>query len=917
MAFWRPFIRGVSSLLNSRKADHDVSDEIEHYIEEATRAGISSGLSLDEASAAARRELGSATTVRMKVRESGWEIFITGLSSDFMFAFRQLKKNAGFAVTAILVLAFSVGANLAIFQLLYSLQFAPLPVQHPEQLHSLHAVQSPFDGEWFFSFPAYRRLRQATQGDAPVFARSGFGEGVFHQTNGTTSRINFQLVSDNFFRVLEISPSAGRFFLEGDDQREQSEWPVILRYGYFREHFGSDNSVLGSQATLNGVPVAIIGVAPKGFDGVVPGQAPDFWLPLAAQTTNRFGTWFDSLGPGYKIELSKSYLNQDGIFWLWVLARTPDGVGTAASSRWTSAIRQYLSLIAKATKDERDRARILKSEVTLASVQQETGSLTSFYSRPLVILMAMALAILLVGCLNLANLQMARLLGREPEITTRIALGASRARILRQLMVESLVLIAVGGIFAFATGRGCSSLLLHWASGRAQTIPINSNTGLAAVSLGTVLLLLTALGFGFVPAWRITQKSFSTAASGRAGKLSHLNRGGRNWSNLLLAGQVSFSLLLLCGAALFTQTLRNLNHVDAGLDQSHVLSIHVDMRSTGFVKKQNDLPSFYDTVIDRLKALPTVTDAAVHMCTIPYCGWNTIIHPFGKAEIAETRLHGQEDHVGVGYFQTVGIPVLRGRSFATEDSQHSQRVAILSHSYARRLFGDDNPIGHWIGYNESPGDHQFLIVGEVADARVNGLRSDAPPVIYLPLDQNPDAVQSIEVRVEGSLKALPAALRSTLHELAPELPITEIVPLNIEFQDGLSREVLLARLTRVFGMLTLALAALGFYGLLSFYVARRTSEIGIRMALGATRSQVLSLFVSQTLTILVIGMIPGVGFSLAIGFLARKVLYGTGPMDLSALVFAICVLAAAGLLATIVPARRAALIEPMQALRHE
>ncbi|HET6219068.1 MAG TPA: ADOP family duplicated permease, partial [Acidobacteriaceae bacterium] len=836
---------------------------------------------------------------------------------DTRYALRQLRKSPGFAATTVLTLAVGIGANLAIFQLLYGVLFAQLPVKQPAELYSLHAVQSPFDGEWFFSFPAYQRLRQATHQDAAVFARSGFGVGVLQETDGATSRIDFQLVSDNFFSVLGLSPSAGRFFLEGDDQREQSEWPVILRYGYFKEHFGGSQPILGRRATFNGVPIVIVGVAPKGFSGVVRGQAADLWLPLAAQATDRFGTWFDSLGPGYDVHLSRSYRNQASIFWLWVLSRTPDGVKPAAAAHWTQVLAPDLSLMASAAKDTRDRRRILGSQVKLVSAANGEGSLARTYSLPLFILMAMAFVILLVGCLNLANLQLARLMEREIEIATRIALGASRARVLRQVAIEAVVLAAIGGVLAFATGQGASALLLHWASGRGQTIPIDPQIGTAATLLGTALLLGALVGFGLLPAWQMTRKSFAMASKTRVGQLSTQSKAGRRWSNLLLASQVSFSLLLLCAAGLFAQTLRNLSRVDAGMDRDHVLSIHLDMRSTGFAKQQNDLPSFYDTVIQQLKTLPMVRDAAVHMCRIPNCVWNTALHVFGRPEMAESQLHGKEDHVGVSYFRTLGMPLLRGRDFSKEDNQRSQLVAILSRSYARKLFGDESPLGHWIGYSVPPGDHQFLVVGEVADARVDGLRSNAPPVAYLPIDQSPAPVQSIEVRVRGSLATLPAEIRNSLYKIAPALPVTEIVPLDLEFDDGLSTEALLARLTSIFGALTLALAALGFYGLLTFRVARRTSEIGIRMALGATGSQVRALFLGQTLQILIAGLIPGAALALGTSYLARKLLYGTGRMDIWALGFAAVVLAAAGLLATLVPAHQAASIDPMRALRSE
>jgi predicted permease len=907
----------ISNLFSRSSLDREIESELQSHIELRIEDNLAHGMSPEHARRDALARFGNPTATKEHVVFTDAAVVLGSVWDDTRYAFRQLRKSPGFATTTVLTLAIGIGANLAIFQLLYGVLFAHLPVKQPAELYSLHAVQSPFDAEWFFSFPAYRRLRQATQEDAPVFARSGFGTGVLQDTDGATSRIEFQLVSDNFFSVLGLAPSAGRFFLDGDDRREQSEWPVILRYDYFKQHFAVNQPVLGKRSTFNGVPIVIVGVAPKGFSGVVRGQAPDLWLPLAAQATNRFGTWFDSLGPGYDVDLDRSYLNQASIFWLWVLSRTPDGVKPVAPARWTSALAPDLSLLAAASKDTRDRTRIRNSQVKLISAENGEGSLAKRYSRPLIILMAMAIVILLVGCLNLANLQMARLQQREIEIATRIALGASRTRVLRQVAIETVVLAGVGGVLAFATGRAASSLLLHWASGREQTIPIDPQIGAAAALLGTALLLGALAGFGLLPAWQMTRKSFSTASKARVGQLSGQSKAGRRWSNLLLASQVSFSLLLLCAAVLFAQTLRNLSRVDAGMDRDHVLTVHLDMRDTGFAEHQNNLPSFYDTVIQQLKALPMVRDVAVHMCTIPNCGWNTAVHVFGSPEIAEAQLHGEEDHVGVGYFRTLGIPILQGRDFGQEDNQQSQRVAILSRSYARQLFGDESPLGHWVGYSAPPGDHQFLVVGVVADARVDGLRSEAPPVAYFPIDQRPAPVSSVEVRVRGPLSSLPGEIRESLYKLAPALPVTEIVPLDLEFDDGLSTEALLARLTTIFGALTLALAALGFYGLFSFRVARRTSEIGVRMALGATRSQVRALFLGQTLKIMVAGLIPGAVLAVGTSYFARKILYGTGRMDIWALGFAVVILAAVGMLATLVPAHQAASIDPMRALRSE
>jgi predicted permease len=906
--------RRIMNLFARPALNREIDRELQSHIEMRIEDNIARGMSAEAARRDALLRFGNPASTREQVASADASLLFAGIVADLAYAVRQLRKSPGFAATAVLTMALGIGANLAVFQLLYGVMFAHLPVPKPAELYSIHAVPSPFDGEPFLSYPAYRRVREASKDSVPVFGRSGVGQGVFQQTDGATSRVDFQLVSDNFFSTLGLEPTLGRFFEPGDDERQTSEFPVILRGGFFREHFGGDRSILGRRATLNGIPIVVIGVAPDGFNGVMQGMAPDIWLPLAAQATTRFGTWFDSLGPGYAVDLSKSYLNQPTIFWIWTLARVPDGAAAAASARWMSALAPDVAMMAAAAKDPQVRAKVLAARIQLVSAANGEGRLRKRYGRPLTILMAMAGVILLVGCLNLANLQMARLVQREREIAIRISLGASRARMLRQLATESFVLAAIGGPLAWLTARVSSGLLLHWTSGRGPAIAIDLRLSATAFFAGAALLLATLIGFGLLPAWQFTRKSFSTAVKARVGSLPAQSKASQRWSNLLLAGQVALSLLLVSTAALFAQTLRNLAQIDAGMDRAHLLAVNLDMHSTGFADAQPNLTAFYNQLMQRLDALPGVRDAAVQMCDIPQCGWNTAIHVFGMPDMPEAQMHGEEDHVGLGYFRTVGIPLLEGRDFSSADTPKAQKVAILNHAYARQLFGAASPIGHWIGYNS---DHDFLIVGEVGDARVDGLRNDPPPMVYMPLEQHPTAVQTIDVRAQGSIKALPAEIRAALHEVAPALPVTDIVPMDAQFEDSLSTEELLARLTSVFGALTLALAALGFYGLLSFRVARRTSEIGVRMALGATRTQVRALFLRQTLGILFAGTIPGAGLSIAMYSLAHKLLYGAGSMNGIALGFAACILGVVGLLATLIPAHRAASVDPMEALRSE
>jgi predicted permease len=831
------------------------------------------------------------------------------------YALRQIRRKPGFSFTVIVTLALSIGANLAVFQLLQAVLFAPLPVANPSQLHALHFVKSPYDGQWFYSYPAYQRLRQASQNGTPIIAHSGVGEGVLQARNGFSEEATLQLVSSDFFNVLGLSPASGRFFAPADEASGQSELPVILRHDFAQTKFGSVRSVIGMKAILNRVPIVVIGVAPERFSGVVQGSAPDVWLPLVAQSSGRFGTWFDSLGPGYDVDLQAPYRNQDGVFWLWVLARIPDAEKASAATRWTQALQPDLQRIGNATKDANERAHILHAQMQLVSAASGEGSLGTEYLRPLLLVMGMSAMFFLVGCLNLGNLQLARLSGRQREIGVRVALGASRWRVLRQLVVVDLLLLAMGGVLAIATCRVASSLLLHWASPRERLIPVDLHFGLRYFIVGIVLLLVAQMAFSILPAWQITRRNPISSLRTSVGNIGGSARRDLRWSTLLLTGQVSLSLLLLSMAALFAQTLLNLGTLDAGLDRQHVLSVHLDLVSGGLEKQ--DLSGLNQRILERIKSLPFVRDAAMQMCRVPGCIWNTAIHVSGQPDLSPAQMHGEENHVSINYFHTMGIPLLRGRVFSDADRPHAQPVAILNQAFAERLFGKQDPIGHFIGYQTAPGDHAFQVIGVVGDAHVDGLRLPAPPVAYFSLEQGASPAGTIEVSATGSPANIAADIRRSLKSVAPDLPISEIVPLNTEFNDELSTEKLLARLTAIFAGMTLALAAIGFYGLLSFQVARRTSEIGIRIALGATRGQVVGLFLRQTAIILISGILPGILLTVLVGRSARTILYGVRETDPWALAVASCVLIAGGLLATLIPARRASALDPIQTLRAE
>jgi predicted permease len=921
------FVNRLANLFRRNAVDREIEQELHAHIELRIEDNIANGMSPEQARRNALLRFGNPVVTRERTTESDIALYLESLWADTHYALRQLARSPGFAITALLTLALGIGANLAVFQLLNGVMFAKLPVPHPEQLQVVHGVKTPFDHAWYFSFPAFERLRKASSETTPVAAHSWIGEGVLQQTDGShtnSTRVDYQMISDNFFSVLELTPALGRFFQPGDDDRQQAEWPVILRYSFFEQQFGADPSIIGKRAVVNGAPVVIIGVTPKGFAGVLQWKAPDLWLPLAAQSSHRFGVAFDSLGPGFGLHLERPWIPQANIFWLIPIVRIAPSQHASASALLTAAITPDLNMMADATKDAHEKQTIRAARIDFFSAANGEGSLYMRYATPLILMMAMSGVILLIGSLNLANLQMARLTQREREFNIRIALGAIRMRVLRQVAIESSILTALGGALALITGRTSSELLLQWASGRGRAFPIDLSINPQGYLVAAALLSLTLIGFGVLPAWLITRKGFSSVDHSRVAVQTGQSKAARRASNSLLASQVCLSLLLLSSATVFAETLRNIAHIDTGMDRSHIVSIHLDMRSTGFAEQQRDLPGLYRLILDRLKALPMVSDAAVSMCDIPQCGWNTAMHVSGHPEYPESRLHGEENHVGSGYFRTLGISLLAGRDFNQHDTEQTQKVAILNRTFARQLFGDQNPIGHWIGYNAPPHDHDFLIVGVVADARINGPRQPIPAVAYLSLDQDPVTIGTIEVRSRGSEKSLNATVREALHNAAPSLPITEIVPLDLELEDDLGTELLVARLTTVFGALALALAALGFYGLVSFRVARRTREIGLRMALGATRANVQSLFLRSTLFVLLAGAIPGIVLSSLIHSVIQKLMYRPdSPAILNswttlwALTFAILLLTGVGILASLHPARKAASTEPVEALRAE
>jgi len=842
-------------------------------------------------------------------------VWLENLLRDFGYALRQLRHAPAFTSTALLTLAFGIGANLAVFQVLYAVILAELPIPHPEEVVRIHAARSPFDQSWTISYPAYQRLR-ATTPDVPLIASAYAQNATLKIPNRATIEASLAPVSDNYFSGLDVAAAAGRLFVRADERLDQDEWPAVLRYDFARKIFGSAQKAVGQHIVLNGRAFVVIGVAQRSFLGDIAGHAPDIWMPLALQSTGAFAFSWDSLGPGHDVSLNRPWYNQPTIFWLTLTARLPPERHDEVLARWDQAFRHDREIMTEATADPALRGALLRVKTTTVPLNE--NGLRKKFAAPLMLLMALSASIFLVGCLNLANLQLARLHARAHELSVRMALGASSGTLIRQIVLQDALLVAGGCISAFVLGNAASGILTRWASNRNSIITFDLHPNLPLVVLGVGLMLISLLCFSIFPALIFVRAGVGQTAGSRA-KVAGISQtaGQRFRSNALLVTQVSLSLLLSTMSACFAATLVHWETVDVGMDREHVLIVRPELHQARYTDHPELLTGLYSQIQERLQAIPGVRSTGVEMCGGIHCGWITALYVHGRSNLTDAQVHGQEDHVSPGIFSTLGIPILRGRDFSSADTDKTQLVAIISRSYARQLFGDTDPIGQWVGYEPAPNDHKFLIIGEVADARVNGAQRESPPMVYMDIKQNPAPVNSIRVRAVGDPRQISNSVRHALYEIDPSLPVGEIVPLTDELNGDLGAEKLLARLAGIYASLTLLLVAIGFYGVMSARTTRRRSEFGIRLALGATRRQIQMLILGQTMRVLLAGILPGAVASIIGVRAASHLLYGSVSENSLGIALAGLVLTSAGCLATIIPARRAAMADPSAVLHSE
>jgi predicted permease len=904
----------LGQLLSRGRRYHEVSESIREHLDEKIADLMDDGMTREEAERSARREFGNVTLIEERSREVWQWPALESMWADMRYALRRLGKSPGFTVIALLTLALGIGANTGIFTLLNAVLLKSLPVPHSEQLFLVRQNDNPAD-ESLFSYPLFQRLDQQSPDSAPVAAMSWADSYYTARGNGPQERSLGQLVSGNYFQVFETYPVLGRLLTPEDDSKLSGSPVAVISYPYWQKHFGGDPNVIGHTVDVNHVPFTIVGVTARGFFGARPGTDPDFWMPLTMQSDVRYHGPYSNQGA----EPSKPWVPQEKIEWLQLVVRVKDSAVIPHSlAVMNQQYRETLELLFENQNDFQSQQAISRIHLTLESGQQGFATLKRKFQQPLFLLMGMAGMVLLIACANIANLLLARSVARGRAHAIQLSMGASRTRLVRQMLTECLFLSTGGAILGIAVAFWCAGVLPKWASAGETAIPINLVPDTKVLLFNLIVAIATGVLFGLVPALESTQVDPASVMKASAANISG-RVGASRWSlrKSLVASQVALSLVLLVGAGMFLRTLSNYSKLNPGFDRNHILSVHLNTSLVGY--KEDDFLPLYQRLIHRADEIPGVRYAAVATCTLSDdC-------PDATGVVIEAAGENRNQSIGaihfnrvsLDYFNTVGIQLVQGRSFTTTDNATSPGVALVNQTFAKRFLSSVGPIGKRLFTNPDNGPTHFEIIGVVTDARVNNVHESAPPLIYFPIAQHPGNLDSIDIRTAADPQWIEAQARQAVAEVDYRLPIVEVIPLSEQIARNLTQERLITRVTSMFGLLALGLACLGLYGVMSYTVQRRTSEIGVRLALGSTRPAILRLILKETILVISVGAALGLILSIFGTHLAMGFLFGLSPEDPTTIATAAGLLLLVSMAAGFVAAWKATLIDPMQALRAE
>jgi predicted permease len=841
---------------------------------------------------------------------------IDTLRQDLKYAARSLWRTPGFAVAATVTLALGIGANAAMFTLLDAALFKPLNVPAPADLVTLY--EQPREGRpdvaggtgryLRFSYPHFERMRDAlgTRGSLAAMTRtSGFIVRIPERTRPAPVRT--QLVSAGYFSTLGVAVAHGRD-IDAHDMATEGVAVAVIGDRLWKEHLGGGN-VLGRTLVIGGVATTIVGITPPGFIGAWSDGAADLWLPLTMQQALEYRANMSSYGP---IDIDRPWFAQDRIAWLNIIGRIPAHGVAPASSALEVANRGALADMARAVDEPKLRDELLANTLVVQSLEQGFSRLRTQLADAFIALSAIVAFVLLVACANVANLLLARSTARSREMAIRIAVGASRRRLLQQGLVESTLLAALGGAAGWVVGHWSSGLLASaFLSTSRDLLPGVYSPDVRVLVFTTLVSVVTALLCGLLPAARTARNGAGTlAAASRSGVAApSVMRGMRP----LVAAQLALAVVVVFSAALLGRGLINLARLDPGYDIDHVVSVSFNPAASGYQAAQ--FPALGARLAAAVGATPGFVSTALSRCgLLADCSYSSSFVLDGNRDRGEINL--DENHVGPGYFSTTGIPIIAGREFTDRDSDGGALVAIVSQSVANRYFAGGNPIGRRIGDDEFTAD----IVGVVGDVRPYRLREAPVPMVYFPIRQWASLPRNLAVRVDGDANLAVASVRAALQRAEPGLVLDSVGTMALQAERNVLRERLVTYLAALFGALALLLGCVGLYGVhgvLSYSVARRTQEFGVRLALGASPRDLTRAVLRDALSVTVAGTVVGLVIALWASGLFRTLLFQVTTVDPLVAVASAGLLLAATLLASYLPARRAARVNPISALRTE
>ncbi len=834
------------------------------------------------------------------------------LWQDLRYGARMLVKSPVFTLIAVLTLALGIGANTAIFTVINAMLLRALPVKDPQRLVFLsnpdrHGVNSVETGDRrLFAYHEFEWLRDHNQVFSGVIAAHSAAPILTMRLDGDQSgageRASFSLVSGAYFPVLGVNAVLGRTFTAEADKASDADPVAVISYGYWKNRFALDPAVVGRKLRVGQIAFDIIGVAPPAFTGETVGRSPDVWVPLTMRTAELYAGK-GALAPPRDVK--NKFMS------LQVMARLRDGVTLEQAQASVNLTLQQLIQSEAGQLAEDERAGYMNQRIALVSGGRGASTLRTRFGEPLLILMGLVGLVLLIACANVANLLLARAATRGPEMAVRAALGAGRGRLMRQLLTESALLALLGGAFGLLLAQWGDALLLRLVSSGSAPIPLDLNPDARALGFTLGVSALTGILFGLAPAFRASRVDVHAAMKVGARGNSGRARAGR----ILVVGQVALSLLALIVAGLFSHSFQKLTRVELGYDSAQLLQFNISTSPA-------TADQFHKELLERLRAIPGVRGASLSLSGL----FNGVsldmeVSVEGESGAPGRRVSAIGDYVGPGYFSTVGIPIIAGREIGPQDEGNAPLVGLINQTMAGACFGGTNPIGRRVRASAAYGTLDFVVAGVVADSKRDDLRESAASCFYVPYfhaSRHPNFAWGIhEARIAGNTAAVVTAIRSAVKETAPAMDIPEIRVVNEIIGQSITTERAIAQLSGFFGLLALLLACIGLYGVVSYNVAGRTNEIGIRLALGASSRDIFKLIAGQGMTLVLIGVVVGLSAAFALTRLIAGLLYGLSVTDPITFVVSALLLMGVALLACFIPARRATKVDPLVALKYE